>query len=153
LALPVIGYLDPGPAEAGAGFVATFRKGLSDAGYVENRNVVIEYRWGENDGGRLAELAADLVRRKVNVIVTAESTLATLAVKAATTTIPIVFVAGADPVRTGLVAALNRPAGNATGVIHMNLDLGAKRLGLLHELLPDAAPVAVLTGGSPDNFG
>jgi putative ABC transport system substrate-binding protein len=152
-ASPVIGYLDPAPPEAGASFVAAFVRGLSDAGYVENRNVAIEYRWGENNGGRLAELAADFVRRKVNVIVTAESTLATLAVKAATTTIPIVFVAGVDPVRSGLVAALNRPGGNATGVIHMNADLGTKRLGLLHELLPDAAPVAVLTGGSPDNFG
>jgi putative ABC transport system substrate-binding protein len=148
----LIGYLDPGPAEAGAGFVAAFRKGLGEAGYVENRNVAIEYRWGENDWGRLAELIADLIRRKVNVIVTAESTRATLAVKAATTTIPIVFVAGVDPVRSGLVAALNRPGGNATGVIHMNLELGPKRLGLLHELLPDAAPVAVLTTG-PDNFG
>jgi putative ABC transport system substrate-binding protein len=144
--IPVVGYLDPGPAEAGAIFVAALRKGLSEAGYVENRNVTIEYRWGENDGDRVAELVADLVRRKVNVIVTAESTGATLAVKAATTTIPIVFVAGADPVRTGLVAALNRPGGNTTGVVHMNIDLQAKRLGLLHELVPDATPVAVLSG-------
>jgi putative ABC transport system substrate-binding protein len=143
-AVPVIGYLDPGPSDAGASFVAAFRKGLSEAGYVEGRNAAIEYRWGLNDDDRLAELIADLVSRQVNVIVTAESTPATLKLKAATASIPIVFVAGADPVQSGLVASLNRPGGNITGIIHMNVDLGAKRLDLLHELVPDASPVAVL---------
>jgi putative tryptophan/tyrosine transport system substrate-binding protein len=124
--------------------VAAFRKGLSEAGYFEGRNVAIEYRWGQNDNDRLPELAADLVRRGVSLIATAESTETTRIVKAATTTIPIVFVAGADPVQTGLVGSLSRPGGNATGVIHMNIALGAKRLGLLHEMVPKATPVAVL---------
>jgi putative ABC transport system substrate-binding protein len=142
--LPVIGYLDPGPPEAGANFVTAFRKGLSEAGYVEGRDVAIEYRWGQNDNDRLPELVTDLVRRRVSLIATAESTDTTNLVKAATATIPIVFVAGADPVQSGLVESLNRPGGNATGLIHMNVALGAKRLGLLHELVPDATPVAVL---------
>jgi putative ABC transport system substrate-binding protein len=146
--VPVVGYLDPGPQEAGANFVAAFRKGLSEAGYVEGRNLAIEYRWGQNDNDRLPELAADLIRRRVSVIATAESTETTRIVKAATTTIPIVFVAGVDPVQSGLVGSLNRPGGNATGVIHMNIELGAKRLGLLHELVPEATPVAVLTANS-----
>ena len=143
-AMPVIGYLDPGPPEAGASFVAAFRRGLSEAGYIEGRNAAIEYRWGLNDDERLAELVADLVSRHVNVIVTAESTPATFRLKATTATIPIVFVAGADPVQSGLVASLNRPGGNITGIIHMSVDLGGKRLELLHELVPDATTVAVL---------
>jgi len=142
--VPVVGYLDPGPQEAGANFVAAFRRGLSEAGYVEGRNVAIEYRWGQNDHDRLPELAADLVRRRVSVIATAESTETTRIVKAATATIPIVFVAGADPVQSGLVGSLNQPGGNATGVTHMNIALGAKRLGRLHELVPEATPIAVL---------
>jgi len=143
--MPVVGYLDPGTQEAGASFVAAFRRGLSQAGYVEGRNVAIEFRWGENDANRLPELAADLVRRQVTLIAASESTAAARAAKSATSTIPIVFVAGVDPVQSGLVASLNRPGGNATGIIHMNAALGSKRLGLLHELLPSAAPIAVLS--------
>ena len=143
--VPVIGYLDQGTQEAAASFVAAFRRGLSQAGYVEGRDFAIEFRWGENDPDRLPELAADLVRRRVSLIAASESTLATRAAKSATTTIPIIFVAGLDPIESGLVASLNRPGGNATGIVHMNAALGPKRLGLLHELLPDAAPIAVLT--------
>jgi putative ABC transport system substrate-binding protein len=142
---PVIGYLDPGTEEAAASFVAAFRRGLSQVGYVEGRNIAIEFRWGENDESRLPELAADLVRRRVNLIAASESTAAARAAKSATATIPIVFVAGLDPVQSGLVANLNHPGGNATGVIHMNAALGPRRLGLLHELLPDAASIAVLS--------
>src|SRR5262245_24688388 len=144
-AMPVIGYLDPGTQEAGASFVAAFRRGLSQAGYVEGRNLAIEFRWGENDADRLPELAADLVRRRVILIAASESTAAARAARSATATIPIVFVAGLDPVESGLVTSLNRPGGNATGIIHMNAALGPKRLGLLHELLPHAAPIAVLS--------
>jgi putative ABC transport system substrate-binding protein len=144
-AIPVIGYLDPGTQEAAASFVAAFRRGLSQAGYVEGRDVAIEFRWGENDPDRLPELAADLVRHRVSLIAASESTEATRAAKSATSTIPIVFVAGLDPVQSGLVASLNRPGGNATGIIHMNAALGPKRLGLLHELLPNAALIAVLS--------
>jgi putative ABC transport system substrate-binding protein len=143
--MPVIGYLDPGTQEAGAGFVAAFRKGLSQAGYVEGRDFAIEFRWGENDPDRLPDLAADLVRHRVSLIAASESTAAARAAKSATATIPIVFVAGVDPVQSGLVVSLDRPGGNATGIIHMNAALGPKRLGLLHELLPGATPIAVLS--------
>src|SRR5262245_31606231 len=144
-AMPVVGYLYGGVPEAGANHTAAFRKGLSEAGYVEGRNVTIEYRWGQNDTDRFAELAADLVRRKVSVIVTAGSSPATLAAKAATTTIPIVFEIGADPVEVGLVASLNRPGGNVTGIASMNTELAPKRLGIVHELIPGPAPLGVLT--------
>jgi putative ABC transport system substrate-binding protein len=143
--MPLIGYLDPGTQEAAASFVAAFRRGLSQAGYVEGRDVTIEFRWGENDADRLPELAADLVRHRVSLIVASESTATTRAAKSATSTIPIIFVAGLDPVQSGLVASLNRPGGNATGIIHMNAALGPKRLGLLHELLPNAALIALLS--------
>jgi len=149
--VPVIGYLDQGTQEAAASFVAAFRRGLSQAGYVEGRDFAIEFRWGENDPDRLPELAADLVRRRVSLIAASESTAAARAAKSATTTIPIVFVAGLDPVQSGLVASLNRPGGNATGIVHMNAALGPKRLRLLHELLPNAALIAVLSRTDDSN--
>jgi len=147
-AMPVIGYLEAGSPEASANLVAAFRKGLSEAGYVEGRNVAIVFRWAHNENDRLPDLAADLVHRRVDVIVTPVSTPAAFAAKAATTTIPIVFGTGADPVRAGLVASLNRPGGNVTGVNTMSLELMPKRLGLLNELLPGAARFAVLVNPS-----
>jgi putative tryptophan/tyrosine transport system substrate-binding protein len=142
--LPVVGYLYGGVPEAGVNHTAAFRKGLTEAGYVEGRNVTIEYRWGQNDSDRFAELAADLVRRRVSVIVTAGSSPASLAAKAATATIPIVFEIGADPVGIGLVASLNRPGGNVTGIAAMNSELAPKRLGIVHELIRGPAPLGAL---------
>jgi putative ABC transport system substrate-binding protein len=133
-AMPVVGYLFPGVPEAGARLTAAFRTGLSEAGYVEGRNVAIEYRWGHNDSHRFGELAADLVRRKVSV----------LAAKAASATIPIVFQVAADPVEVGLVDSLNRPGGNVTGIVSMNAELAPKRLGIVHELIPGPAPLGAL---------
>jgi putative ABC transport system substrate-binding protein len=146
--MPVVGYLYAGSPEPTAHLVAAFRKGLGEVGYVEGQNVAVEFRWTHNDNNRLPELAADLVRRRVAVIATPGSIATALAAKAATATIPIVFSAGADPVQAGLVASLNRPGGNITGVLTMNNEIGAKRLGLLHELLPGAARFAVLVNPS-----
>src|SRR6478752_1966533 len=143
--MPVIGFLHSASAAAFAAHLAAFRKGLSEAGYVEDQNVAIEYRWAEGQNDRLPEL----VRRRVSVIATPGSTAATLAAKAATTTIPIVFVIGADPVKIGLVASLNRPGGNVTGINDIGVDIGAKRLGFLQELLPRATRFGVLV--NPDN--
>jgi putative ABC transport system substrate-binding protein len=143
-AVPVIGYLSSGSPEVSANVVAAFRKGLSEAGFIEGRNVAVEYRWAHNEFARLPELAADLVRRRVAVIAVPGSLPGPLAAKAATTTIPIVFQIGADAVQSGLVASYNRPGGNVTGVSSMSVELAPKRLGLLHELMPGAARFAVL---------
>jgi putative ABC transport system substrate-binding protein len=140
----VIGFLHQGTPEVGANVAAAFRKGLSESGYDEGRNLVIGYRWAHNDLNRLPGLAADLVRQRVGVIATLAGVEATFAAKAATRTIPIVFSTGADPVQIGLVASLNRPDGNLTGISTMNAELGTKRLGLLHELLPGATRFAAL---------
>jgi putative tryptophan/tyrosine transport system substrate-binding protein len=147
--LPVIGYLYAGSAEPTAYLLAAFRKGLSETGYVEGQNVAIEYRFAQNDNDRLPELAADLVRRQVTLIATPGSTPAAIVAKAATATIPVIFGIGNDPVQSGLVASLNQPGGNVTGVSSMNVELGAKRLGLLHELLPGSARFAALV--NPNN--
>ena len=147
-ALPVIGYLSARTPESDVSQLAAFRQGLSEAGYIEGRNVVIEYRWTEGQNDRLPELAADLARRRVSVMVAATGP-ATLAAKAATATIPIVFQIGNDPVAVGLVASLNRPGGNITGVTTLSVELGPKRLELLHELIPAATIIAVLV--NPNN--
>jgi putative ABC transport system substrate-binding protein len=142
--LPVIGYLHPGIPEGEVNHLAAFHKGLGESGYAEGRNVAIEYRWGRSDNARLPGLAADLVSRRVAVIATPGSSIAALAAKAATSTIPIVFSSGDDPVEAGLVASINRPGGNLTGFSSMNVELVPKRLGLLHQLVPRAARFAVL---------
>jgi len=147
--MPVIGYLYEGWPEPNAQLLAAFRKGLSETGYFEGRNVTIEFRWALGQYDRLPELALELVRRRVAVIVAPGGMPAALAVKAATTTVPIVFGTGGDPEQTGLVASLNRPGGNVTGVSAMNVELTTKRFGLLHELLPGASRVAVLV--NPDS--
>jgi putative ABC transport system substrate-binding protein len=135
-AMPVVGYLYSGAPDTGANYAAVFRKGLSESGFAEGQNVAIEYRWAHNDPARLPELAADLVRRRVAVIVAPGTPDSVLAAKAATATIPIVFRTGGDPVQLGFVASLNRPGGNVTGIGAMSAEIGSKRVGLLHELLP-----------------
>jgi len=141
--MPVIGFLDSRPPDAMSDRLRAFRQGLKDTGYVEGENVAISYRFAENQIDRLPALAAELVHRQVAVMVTTVAT-ATVAAKAATTTIPIVFLVGDDPVRLGLVASLARPSGNLTGINLFTAELTAKRLELLHELVPRAARVAVL---------
>src|SRR5262249_15470745 len=141
-AMPVVGFLNSAPPEAFPDRLRAFHRGLKDTGFVEGENVAIVYRWGENQIDRLPELAADLVRRRVAVI--AVNTPAALPAKAATASIPIVFLLNEDPVRTGLVASLARPAGNLTGVNSVSGELTAKRLELLRELVPSVARVAVI---------
>jgi putative ABC transport system substrate-binding protein len=143
-ATPVIGYLHTASPEVNISRVAAFRRGLSEVGYVEGLNVAIEYHWGQNQSNRLAELVADLVRRRVSVIATVPSTQAALAAKVATMTVPIVFAIGSDPIALGLVASLNRPGGNATGISFQTVELVAKRLGLLRELAPAATRFVAL---------
>ena len=142
-AMPVIGFLSPGSPESDVARLTGVRQGLKESGYVEGQNVAIEYRFAHGQNDRLPALAADLVDRRVAGIVTA-GTPATLAAKAATATVPIVFNTGVDPVQFGLAASLSRPGGNLTGVVILSGDLAAKKLEVLHELLPDAAVVAML---------
>jgi len=150
-AMPVIGYLGITSPEAFASRLQAFRQGLSETGYVEGRNVTIEYRWAESQFDRLPVLATDLVKRRPSTIVAAGSIAGALAVKAATTTIPIVFEAGVDPVAAGLVSSLSRPGGNVTGVTSLNVEVNPKRLELLHELVPNVKAVALLV--NPANPG
>src|SRR5262245_41024532 len=147
--MPVLGFLYAGSPEPIAHLVAAFRGGLSEVGYVEGRNVSIEFRLGHNQSDRLPDLANDLITRRVAAIVVPGSLLGPIAAKAATTSIPIIFSMGGDPVELGLVSSLNRPGGNVTGITSMNVDLGSKRLGLLHELLPTARRFALLTIVTP----
>jgi putative tryptophan/tyrosine transport system substrate-binding protein len=143
-AVPVIGYLSPQSAEDDyKNKTVPFLQGLKETGFVEGQNVAVEHRWAENQLDRLPALAVDLVRRRVAMIV-ASDTPAALAAKAATTTIPIVFETGADPVALGLVASLNRPGGNVTGIANLGAELAQKRLQLLHDLIPNAALFGVL---------
>jgi putative tryptophan/tyrosine transport system substrate-binding protein len=144
-ALPVVGFLDLGSPRPDASYVAAFRQGLAAAGFVEGRTVAIEYRWANNQGARLATLAAELVQRQVAVIVALDSGPTILAAKAATSTIPIVFASGADPIKFGLVASLRRPGGNMTGVTFLSTELTGKRLDLLREIAPSATTVAYIT--------
>jgi putative ABC transport system substrate-binding protein len=146
-AMPVIGILYVGTQEQSTYLLTSFRKGLSDAGYVEGRNVAVEYCFAQNETDRLPELAADLVRRRVAVIA-AIDTPSALVAKTMTTTVPIVFETAGDPVQAGLVSSLNRPGGNITGATSMNTELMPKRLGILHELLPKATRFALLINPS-----
>jgi putative ABC transport system substrate-binding protein len=150
-AMPVIGFLHPASPDIYANRLRGFHRGLKEAGYVEGQNVAIEYRWAANQVDRLPALAAELVRRKVALIVASPTAVTVLAVKTATTTIPIVFLVSDDPVKIGLVASLARPGGNLTGVNFFNTELASKRLEVLHDLVPTATRIAVLI--NPDNPG
>jgi putative ABC transport system substrate-binding protein len=150
-AMPVVGYLSAGTPEQGESRAAAFRRGLQESGYVVGQNVAIEYRWAEEQTDRLPALAADLVKRHVTVIATG-TTPAVIAAQAATTTIPIVFEMGSDPVRLGLVANLNRPGGNVTGVTNLIVEVTPKRLELLHELIPAVKVMALLVNSADRNL-
>jgi ABC-type uncharacterized transport system substrate-binding protein len=150
-AMPVIGLLSSATPEGHAPFIVAFRQGLQAVGYVEGQNVAIDYRWAEHHSERLSVLAADLVRRKVAVIAALSGIPAALPAKAATTTIPIVFVMGDDPVKAGFVTSLSRPGGNLTGVATLSMGLAPKRLELLHELMPTATSMALLVNPTNPN--
>src|SRR5262249_40030186 len=150
---PVVGFLDAGSAAERVQQVTAVRKGLAEGGYQEGQNVALEFRWAEGQYGRFPELATDLVRRGGNVIITPGSGTAALAAKAATTTIPVVFGATSDPVKEGLVASLNRPGGNVTGVNFLVGEVIAKRMRLLREVVPGARRVALLVNPTdPENY-
>jgi putative ABC transport system substrate-binding protein len=154
-ALPTIGFLNPASADSYKHRLRGFHRGLKEIGFVEGENVAVEYRWAENRLDQLTALAADLVRRRVSVIVTGTSPATSLAAKAATTTIPIVFVVSGDPVGLRLVSSLARPGGNLTGVNFLNFELLAKRVAILRDIVPSATRVAVLsdlTAGTPDQM-
>ena len=150
-AMPVIGYLSGFSSTAFPPYLAAFRDGLNATGYVEGRNVAIEYRWAESEYDRLPGLAADLVRRKVTLIVATGVTASPVAAKAATTTIPIVFLTGGDPIKLGLVSSFNRPDGNLTGVTWLSNTMAAKRLELLRELMPGATTIGLLVNPANPN--
>ena len=150
-AMPMIGYIDNRSSAMAADHLAAFRQGLAQTGFVEDHNVAIEYRFAELQNDRLPALASDLVSRHVAVIAGLNSTQGPLAAKSATTTIPIVFAIGGDPVKNGLVASLNRPGGNVTGVSYLTNELGPKRLGLLRDLLPNAGIIAALVNPTNPN--
>jgi putative ABC transport system substrate-binding protein len=144
-AMPVIGYFSARSPRTDVPMLAVFHRGLGEAGYVEGKNVAIEFRWANGQYDRMSELAADLVQRRVSVIVTSGGPQSALAAKSATETIPILFVTAGDPVQEGLVASLNRPGGNTTGVTMLFFSLGAKQLGLVRDLLPNALLIGLLT--------
>jgi len=144
LSLPVIGFLSARPPAEAASVLAAFRQGLGEAGYFEGKNVTIEFRWAEGNYDRLPELAAELVRRQVTMIAATGGEPSPLAAKAATTTIPIVFTIGSDPVEAGLVASLARPGGNLTGTTIMAVELGPKRLEFIRQLVPNSSAIAML---------
>jgi len=154
--MPVIGLLGTSSPDLYAIRLGVFREGLKEEGYVEGQSVAIEYRWAQDHVDRLPALAVDLVQRRVNVIVAASGTPGAVAAKAATATIPIVFAVASDPIKLGFVESLNRPGGNLTGVTNLNLEIGPKRLEVLHALLPTATDFAVLidpTGPGPQGIG
>src|SRR5215813_6040825 len=148
---PTIGFMNGGSSKALSALAAAFRQGLSETGYVENQNIAIEYRWAEGHPEQLPAQASDLVRRNVNLIV-ATTTSAAYAAKAATSTIPIVFETAGDPVALGLVGSLNRPGRNVTGITQLSSELVAKRLGLLHDLVPTASTVGFLGNPADPRF-
>jgi putative ABC transport system substrate-binding protein len=143
-AMPVVGFLNTGSQQQYTRLLRAFQDGLKEAGFTEGQNVAVEYRWADNQRNRLSAMADDLVRRQVSVIAATGGSPSALAAKAATTTIPIVFAIGVDPVRVGLVSSLNRPGGNITGATMLAVDLGSKRLQLIHEAVPAATTVAAL---------
>jgi len=148
-AMPVIGYIGSASPDVFASRLSAFRQGLGETGYVEGRNVAIEYRWAEGRSGRLPDMVADLLQRRVTMIA-ATTTPAALAAKAATTTMPIVFETGGDPIRLGLVGSLRRPGANITGVTQLNTEVTAKRLELVHELIPNGSIALLLNPNSPE---